>query len=107
MPAMVPRPGSAASWPVNAAQLPRLARAGARHHAGMVAPLNNALLNYLSVRGGESLSTAAQGTSSSAGTGGKATVSKAALERAAGSLKAATAAQDAGRKYINSRRPPP
>lgn len=76
---------------MNAAQLPRLARAGARHHAGMVAPLNNALLNYLSVRGGESLSTAAQGTSSSAGTGGKATVSKAALERAAGSLKAATA----------------
>lgn len=64
-----------------------------RHHAGMVAPLNNALLNYLSSKTSDGAATGAT-TSQTAGLkAGAVTVSKAALERAAGMAKSATAAK--------------
>jgi hypothetical protein len=56
----------------------------------MVAPLNNALLNYLSSKTSDGAATTAQTAGLKAGS---VTVSKAALERAAGMAKSATAAK--------------
>lgn len=85
---MVPRAQRGADLGGIPGAVARFAGAVPRHHARMVASLNNALLQALSARtsgGGEAASPAVAGA--------KAQVSKADLDRSAGTLKSQTAAR--------------